>query len=180
MRSVRPALILSLVVASAAAAFVLAVRNYMGRPSQDRLAPEEQVSIAALRPPLPPPSFLACPPDYCTAGVAGISSPIFALPWDRLRDDWAKMIGGELRVVRVSAEQQGRRLTYIQHPFLFRFPDVVTVEFVPLGPESSSIALYSRSRYGHYDFHQNRRRVETWLSMLERLADPAGSPPPIR
>ena len=145
----------------------------MGRPSQDRLAPQEQVSIVALRPPLPPPSFLACPPGYCAG--AGLTVPAFALPWYRLRDEWTKMIATQPRVAWVGAERQGRRLIYIQHSLLLRFPDIVTVEFVALGPESSSIALYSRSRYGRYDFHQNRKRVETWLLMLEGLAYPAAS-----
>jgi uncharacterized protein (DUF1499 family) len=47
------------------------------------------------------------------------------------------------------------------------------VEFVPLGPDRSSLALYSRSRYGEYDFAKNRKRVERWLFLLEKVARPA-------
>ena len=168
MRKERLVLIPLFAAASTLTASILAIRIFMGQPSQDRLARQEHVDIATLRPPLPPPSFLACPPDYCAA--AGISVPIFAMPWPRLREVWAQMIARQPRVVRIAEELDGRRLVYIQHSSLFRFPDIITIEFVSLGPDRSSLALYSRSRYGHYDFRQNRRRIETWLARLSDFA----------
>ena len=153
------------------AAIVLgaAVRVFMSRPAQDRLTPHEQVDITALRPPLPQPSFLACPPGYCAAHPA-LTTPIFAVSWQGLRDAWTKMIAAEPRVVRVAEGSQERRLVYIQHSAVFRFPDIVAVEFVALGPDRSGIALYSRSRYGRSDFGKNRERVERWLGLLEKIA----------
>ena len=109
---------------------------------------------------------------YCSAAEA-ITSPIFDLPWDRLRDYWIEMISGEARVVHAVADLGLRRYVYIQHSPLFRFPDIVTVELIPLGPSRSSIALYSRSRYGEYDFAKNRKRVEKWLFLLQKVARPA-------
>lgn len=171
MRKERLVLIPLLAAASTLAASILAIRIFMGQPSQDRLTRQEHVDIARLRPPLSPPSFLACPPGYCAA--AGISVPIFAMSWPRLREVWEQMIAHEPRVVRVAEELDGRRLVYIQHSLLFRFPDIITVEFVAMEPDRSSLALYSRSRYGRYDFYQNRRRIETWLA---RLSDSAAVP----
>jgi len=150
----------------------LALRIYMGREAEDRLAAGEAVSIAELRSPLPKPSFVACPPDYCSVAKA-IISPVFELPWDRLRDYWIEVISGEKRLVSVAANSEPSRLDYIQHSPILRFPDIVTVEFVPLGPNRSSIAIYSRSRYGEYDFSKNRKRVERWLVLLQRVAQPA-------
>jgi len=150
----------------------LALRIYMGSGVEDRLTPQEVVSIPELRSPLPRTSFLACPSGYCSAAEA-ITSPVFDLPWDRLRDYWIEMISGEARVVRAVANLGPRRYVYIQHSPLFRFPDIVTVELIPLGPRRSSIALYSRSRYGEYDFAKNRKRVEKWLFLLQKIARPA-------
>ncbi|TMJ44255.1 MAG: DUF1499 domain-containing protein [Alphaproteobacteria bacterium] len=150
----------------------LALRIYMGSGAEDRLKPEEAVSLPELRSPLPRTSFLACPPGYCSATEA-ITSPEFAMPWDRLRDYWIEMISGEKRIVRAVSDPGSRHYAYIQHSPVFRFPDIVTVEFVPLGPDRSSIALYSRSRYGEYDFAKNRKRVEKWLALLQRVAQPA-------
>jgi uncharacterized protein (DUF1499 family) len=148
----------------------IGLRIYMGRETEDRLAPEETVSIPELHSPLPKPSFLACPPDYCSA-VEAVTSPVFEMPWDRLREYWIEMIAGEKRIVSVATDP--RRFVYIQHSPVFRFPDVVTVEFVPLGSNRSSIAAYSRSRYGKFDFSKNRKRVERWLVLLQRVARPA-------
>ena len=150
----------------------LALRIYMGSGAEDRLAPQEVVSIPDLRSPLSKASFLACPSGYCST-AASITSPVFDLPWDRLRDYWMEMISGEARVVRAATDLGPHQYVYIQHSPIFRFPDIVTVELVPLGPTRSSIALYSRSRYGEYDFRKNRKRVERWLFLLEKVARPA-------
>ena len=150
----------------------LALRIYMGSGAEDRLAAQEAASIPELRSPLPKSGFLACPWGYCSAAEA-ITSPIFDLPWDRLRDYWMEMISDEARVVRAAVDLGLRRYVYIQHSPLFRFPDIVTVELISLGPTRSSIALYSRSRYGEYDFAKNRKRVEKWLFLLQKVARPA-------
>jgi Protein of unknown function (DUF1499) len=150
----------------------LALRIYMGSGAEDRLAPQEAVSIPELRSPLSRTGFLACPSDYCSAAEA-VTSPVFDLPWDRLRDYWIEMISGEPRVVRAVADLGPRRYVYIQHSPLLRFPDIVTVELIPLGPTHSSIAVYSRSRYGEHGFAKNRKRVEKWLFLLQKVARPA-------
>jgi len=61
-------------------------------------------------------------------------TPVFALPWRQLRNDWTKMIAAELRVAQVADLIGVRRLGYIQHSLVFRFPDIVTAEFVPCVP----------------------------------------------
>lgn len=161
-----------MVIAPAILLAGLALRIYMGSGAQDRLGPQETVSIPELRSPLPKTSFLACPPGYCLAAEA-IASPVFDMSWDRLREYWIEMMSREARVVRAIADRGTGRYVYIQHSPVFRFPDIVTVELMPLGPKRSSIALYSRSRYGEYDFQKNRKRVEKWLFLLQQIARPA-------
>ena len=172
MRVVRRLLTLLVGTVLGVAAFGLAVRIYMGRDAENRLAPGEAVSITELHSPLPKPGFLFCPPGYCAAAEA-VASPVFPLPWERLRDYWTEVISGEKRIETIAADPDNRRFVYIQHSPTFRFPDIITVEFVPLGPNRSSIAIYSRSRYGHYDFGKNRKRVGKWLALLEKVARPA-------
>jgi hypothetical protein len=150
----------------------LALRIYMGREAEDRLAPGETVNISVLRSPLPRPSFLACPPGYCLAAEA-VASPAFGLPQDRLHTFWTEVISREKRMAAVAADPDNGRFVYIQHSPTFRFPDIITVEFVRLGVDRSSIAIYSRSRYGEFDFGKNRKRVERWLALLDRVARPA-------
>jgi uncharacterized protein (DUF1499 family) len=154
------------------AAFGLAVRIYMGRGAENRLAPREAIAISELHSPVPKPGFLACPPGYCPAAQA-IASPVFPMPWERLREYWTEVITGEKHVDTIVTDHGSQRSIYIQHSPTFRFPDIITIEFVQLGPERSSIAIYSRSRYGAYDFGKNRKRVVKWLALLEKVAQPA-------
>jgi uncharacterized protein (DUF1499 family) len=92
------------------------------------------------------------------------------MPVDRLAQLWAEMVAGEPHVVTVANELAQHRVVAIQHTPLLRFPDIVTVEFVALGPDRSSLAIYSHARYGSGDFGTNRKRVLAWLSRLEQLA----------
>lgn len=149
----------------------LAVRIYMGREAEDHLAPSEAVGIAALHSPLPA-AFLTCPSGYCAAAEA-VTSPVFDIPWARLNDYWTEVVSGEKRMILVRTDPDVRRFVYIQHSPTFRFPDIITVEFVSLSPARSSLAIYSRSRYGECDFGKNRKRVKKWLALLQRIAQPA-------
>jgi hypothetical protein len=151
----------------------LAVRIYMSRPVEDTLRPDEQVEIRELRDPIPGNAFLACPPDYCRA-TAG-PSPIFSLPVDRLAELWTQMLADQPHIVVVTAEPDRHRIVVIQHTSLLRFPDVITAEFVALGPDRSSVAVYSKARYGTGDFGTNQRRVVAWLDRLQILAAGATS-----
>jgi uncharacterized protein (DUF1499 family) len=156
------------VVALALIGLGLAVRLYMSRSDEDRLRAGEAIDIRQLREPIPGNAFLACPPDYCRATAA--SSPIFSLPAARLVQLWTQMMTGEPRIVIVTDEPQQHRLVIIQRTPLLRFPDIVTVEFVAIDDNRSSLAVYSRARYGSGDFGTNRRRVLAWLGRIEQLA----------
>jgi uncharacterized protein (DUF1499 family) len=48
------------------------------------------------------------------------------------------------------------------------FPDSITVRFIPLTPDSATLAIYSRSHYGRNDFGVNEARIRAWLTALER------------
>ena len=149
----------------------IGVRVYMGRAAEDRADPGERVAIRGLTGPLPGNAFLACPAGYCRIADAA-TSPVFAMDRDRLAEHWAHLIAGERRIVPVFVEPESHRFVLIQHSAVLRFPDVITVEFVALDPARSSLAVYSRARYGGYDFGVNRRRVVGWLRRLRQLAGP--------
>ncbi|MGH7046277.1 MAG: DUF1499 domain-containing protein [Stellaceae bacterium] len=173
---VRPIVTAALGAGLALVIMAAAVRLFMSRPAEDRLRPMERIDIAALSAPLPRPSFLACPEGYCAASP-DLRTPVFAIPWRRLRGDWLRSISDTPRVVLVDETADGRRLFYIQHSRVLRFPDVIAVAFVALGPEQSGIAVFSRSRYGRSDFGVNRGRVERWLDRLENTAGSTATRP---
>jgi len=159
------------IAALIASALGAGLRLYMERDAEDRLRPGEDMAIADLRGPLPQNGFLSCPPGYCAA-EPGVTSPEFPVDTGRLAELWQGLLRSESRVTMLSNHPEGRRFVLIQRSALFGFPDVITVEFVPLGSDRSSLAIYSRARYGKLDFGVNRKRIERWLSGLQELASP--------
>lgn len=156
-------------IAAIAAAIGVGLRLYMEQPEQNRLLPGEDVAIADLRGRLPANASVACPPDYCR--VAGAArSPVFPVAVDRLHRDLVRVIASEPRVTPVAEEP--RRIVVIQRSAVFGFPDIAIAELIALGPDRSSVALYSRARYGRDDFGVNRARVERWLAGLAALTRP--------
>jgi Protein of unknown function (DUF1499) len=143
-----------------------ALRLYLARPAENHLRPGENIAIGDLRGPLPANAFVACPPGYCAIAGA-MPSPIFATAVAPLYREFGRLIASAPRTVTILARPP-RRIVVIQRSAIFRFPDIVTAEFVALGADRSSLALYSRARYGSYDFGVNRRRVAAWLARLRR------------
>jgi hypothetical protein len=166
-----------LVVVAAVIGSAVGLRFYMHRAGENRLMPGEDIAIAKLRAPLPQNAALACPPGYCTlAGAA--RSPVVALDADRLYWALMRVVTGAPRVTVIADDPRRRRVALLQRSAVFGFPDIVIARVVALAAERSSVALYSRARYGRYDFGVNRRRVEDWLARITAVAQlPAPTAP---
>jgi len=162
---------MTLLLAMLAVLFLLGfgLRLYLSRAAEGRLRADEVVDFKARGSAGRDNVFAACPPGYCTP-AADAPSPVFAMPWERLRDYWQEMIAAEPNTMLVEENAERRRLTYIQRTVWLHFPDIVTVEFVPLGEGSASLAIDSRSRYGKGDLGANRRRVTRWLERLQAMS----------
>ncbi len=65
-------------------------------------------------------------------------------------------------------DEQSMQYDYVQRSSLMRFPDSITVRFISLNNDSSTLAIYSRSQYGYSDFGVNEARIRAWLAALER------------
>jgi uncharacterized protein (DUF1499 family) len=114
-----------------------------------------------------PNQYLVCPHDLCTATPDAIS-PLYDMPVARLRERWLSLMAQQSRVEQIAVSKDGWQYDFIQRSRLWRFPDTITVRFIPLGEQRSTLAIYSRSHYGRTDFGVNRRRVETWLTALQQ------------
>jgi uncharacterized protein (DUF1499 family) len=147
----------------------IALRLYLDRAAELRLRADEIVDFAARASVGRENVFAMCPPGYCKP-PADQESPVFAMDWQHLRTLWEEVAAMAPRVVRVAEAQDGRRLVYIQRSWLLRFPDIVTVEFIPLDGGRATLAVDSRSRYGRSDLGVNRQRILAWISAVEQLA----------
>ncbi len=77
-------------------------------------------------------------------------------------------IAVEKNLVGVAEDEVALTARYVQRTALLGFPDTIVVRFVAVGAERSSIALYSRSKFGYSDLGANKARLERWLAALAR------------
>ncbi|MGP1397399.1 MAG: DUF1499 domain-containing protein [Inquilinaceae bacterium] len=126
---------------------------------------DDAIDFTTLRPGDKPNRYLVCPPGL---GVVAPdeASPVFDLPVDTLERRWFDMTARQKRVTRTAADPTLRQYTFVQRSRILGFPDVITVRFIPLDDATSTLAVFSRSRYGHTDFGVNRKRVQAWLAAL--------------
>ena len=109
-----------------------------------------------------PNQYLACPDGYCADAPGGIV-PVFDVPADELLAAWDKAMSQEPRITAVPQANTMRR-SYVQRSGLLRYPDRITVEAVPTGEGTSSLAIYSQSKYGYKDGGVNEARVNRLLA----------------
>ena len=113
-----------------------------------------------------PNQFLVCPSGYCIA-KPHLISPVFEMDVEALRQRWMVMVAALPRIKADLSDDQLMQYEYIQRTALLRFPDSITVRFISLGKNRSTLAVYSRSHYGHSDFGTNEARVRLWLSLMQ-------------
>jgi len=111
-----------------------------------------------------PNQYLVCPPDLCTEAKAHQESPQFDRTADDLRVAFETVVLGSKAVTKM-AESEDTLDVVARTPFV-RWPDWVTIRFIPLGENRSTLAIYSRSVYGSSDFGANKRRITNWLARL--------------
>ena len=49
---------------------------------------------------------------------------------------------------------------------LFAFPDYISVKFIEIDANTSTLAVLSRSRLGQSDLGVNEKRITAWLAQL--------------
>ncbi len=125
----------------------------------------ENVDFASLSHSDMPNRYLVCPENYCAAPPDAIS-PVFDISVEALRERWKAMLQRQPRITQARADETGLQHDFVQRSRFFRFPDSITVRFIPLPDNRSTLAVYSRSHYGRDDFGVNRDRVEAWLAAL--------------
>lgn len=126
------------------------------------------VDFATLERRTSPNDFLACPPGLCARATADVESPVLARSPDETRIRFLAMVDLLPRARLVAADPALDQYDVVETSRLLGFPDTVTVRVLPAGENGSTVAVYSRSHYGHSDLGVNARRVRAWLDFLEQ------------
>ena len=115
--------------------------------------------------------FLACPEDYCTEGQADMTTPVYGVSANRLQELSREAWSSEPRLELIAADSDLMTDRYLQRSPIMRFPDTISVRFVALEGDRSSVAIYSRGQIGRYDFEANQNRVLHLISQLDLRAN---------
>jgi uncharacterized protein (DUF1499 family) len=105
------------------------------------------------------PDGLIPPPDIVT--------PLYHLPAARLFTVVRGVADGQPRTYQAALYSDRLQVHYVIRSAMLNFPDLVMVQVLNEGPDSSKLIVYSRSVYGRSDFGVNRKRVEAWLAVLQ-------------
>jgi uncharacterized protein (DUF1499 family) len=133
------------------------------------LSPGKLIPIewSALKRSRRPNTYLVAPPGL-TPIHADMAAPDFDLDIKALKYLWDRMVSRQVRVEKKATSPDGLQIDYVQRTALMRFPDWVTVRFISKDTATSTLAIYSRSVYGHGDLGKNKARVESWLTSLKK------------
>lgn len=113
-----------------------------------------------------PNEYLMLPSGFVSIAIVHSRSPVFDIPPPALEDVALRIIRSQPRVREIAADTERRQYAFIQRTAWLRFPDTITVRIVEINGARSSLAIYSRSKFGHSDFGANRRRIEAWLAAI--------------
>ncbi len=139
-----------------------------------RLAPSDparwHVDPVTARKPSRPNSWLLRP-----EGGDG-QAPIYDMSAQRLAVLFDGFVSGQPRISRLAGGPDEGMMTYVGRSRIIGYPDYITVRIIALGDGRSSMAIWSRARFGYSDGGMNRRRVENWLRRFQLFLDGGASP----
>jgi uncharacterized protein (DUF1499 family) len=146
-------------------ALVIAMTGWFAWGRGDGAVAEPMPDFATLVLPSSPNRYIVLPANFSTA-AADAESPIFEVPIETLEAVALAVIRAQPRVTEVAADPDDRQYAFVQRTAILRFPDTVTIRFLDLGAGRSSLAMFSRSKFGRSDLGANRARVESWLAAI--------------
>ena len=113
-----------------------------------------------------PNCFRAAPEDFTLERI-DLVSPIYgdrAIVLSQAFHDFALT---QRATQHIAGLPTGQHMTYVQRTERLQMPDYVSVKFIDLEDGRSTVAMFSRSRFGYGDLGANEARVRAWLEAME-------------
>ncbi|MBL1436569.1 MAG: DUF1499 domain-containing protein [Rhodobacteraceae bacterium] len=95
-----------------------------------------------------------------------LEAPIYAVPAAIMARAFNDYVVTQPNALIVEGHAETLWLTFVQRTPALKMPDYITVKFIDLEGGKSTIAIYSRSRFGYGDLGVNKARVDLWLQSL--------------
>lgn len=93
-------------------------------------------------------------------------SPEFDMDVTSLGKAFDEIALQDQNVTRLAGSHADGFVTYVARSNLLQYPDYISVRFIDLGAGRSTLAIFSRARFGYSDRGVNRARATGWLKRL--------------
>ncbi|HEU0222804.1 MAG TPA: DUF1499 domain-containing protein [Paracoccaceae bacterium] len=116
--------------------------------------------------------------NFHRVGPAGLSpspahaaAPVYRAEPSELARAFDDMAMRQPDTLRLAGSPEEGWMTYVQRTRIMKFPDYISVKVIGLGEGRSTLAIFSRSRFGTRDMGVNEARVKSWLQALKPLEE---------
>ncbi|MEO0999678.1 MAG: DUF1499 domain-containing protein [Pseudomonadota bacterium] len=117
------------------------------------------------------PNWYRVAPAALTEGRISEEAPIYVGTPDVLAQAFEEFVLRQPDTFRIGGTPSGAWMTYVQRSETIKFPDYISVRFLEVDEARSTVAIYSRSRYGYGDLGVNQARVTRWLATLQSFEE---------
>ena len=125
--------------------------------------------LTAERPVSPNTYFVA--PQNMVDALVDLEAPVYAVPAIIMANAFNDYVITQPNALTIDGSVDALWLTYVQRTPTLKMPDYITVKFIELEEGKSTIAIYSRSRYGYGDMGVNKARITAWLQSLSSFEE---------
>lgn len=92
-------------------------------------------------------------------------APVWAATPAEALQAFERIALGAPRTLRLAGSPEDGLVTYVQRSAVMRFPDYISVRAIPT-EGGATLAVWSRSRYGHSDLGVNAARLDAWIAAV--------------
>ena len=125
--------------------------------------------ITVVRPPSPN-TYLVAPQSLVEAQV-DLEAPVYIAPAATMAQAFNEYVLTQPNALPVEGRVESLWLTFVQRTPTLKMPDYISVKFIELEGGKSTIAIYSRSRFGYGDMGVNKARITAWLQSLSSFEE---------
>lgn len=95
-----------------------------------------------------------------------MEAPIYTVPAAVMAKAFNDYVITQPSVLHLAGSVEEGWMTFVQRTPTLRAPDYISVKFIDFEDGGSTLAIYSRSRYGYGDMGVNKARIDLWLQSL--------------
>lgn len=126
------------------------------------------IDFTTLAVPKSPHFYLLCPHGYRNESTQD-TSPVFKASMESLKVAVFSTLNNVARNRLINENEHANQYTFEFRSLLFRLPNTLHIQFIFLSQTETTLAVFSHSNYGYYDFGVNKRRVKRLIRKVQRM-----------